>query len=199
MKSICRCYTAVLPQILSARISVSHGWMQDPFILNLKSTDDNGGMKEDPVEIKASRKIQINFHLMQLDTFWCTQLNAQQKQLWKCFCHLQQTTYVKAVSQLSYTSNVRPGIFQNPMKNMRVAISNKERSSLQHDHWKKTIKEPLIMFDCLCTIIIYCKLIVFLFRCNEIVLVQYQLLLDFRQRVRENLTKAQEGTSGLKG
>ena len=55
------------------------------------------------------------------------------------------------------------------------------------------------MFDCLCTIIIYCKLIVFLFRCNEIVLVQYQLLLDFRQRVRENLTKAQEGTSGLKG
>jgi len=65
-----------LPQILSARISVSYGWMQDPFILNLKSTDDNGGIKEDPVEIKASRKIKINFHLMPLDTFWCTQLNA---------------------------------------------------------------------------------------------------------------------------
>jgi len=76
MKCICRCYTAVLPQILSARISVSHGWMQDPFILNLKSTDDNGGINEDPVEMKASRKIKMNFHLMQLDTFWCTQLNA---------------------------------------------------------------------------------------------------------------------------
>jgi len=75
-KSICRCCTAVFPQILSARISVSHGWMQDPFIFNLKSTDDSGGMMEDPVEMKANRKIKINSHLMQLDTFWCTQLNA---------------------------------------------------------------------------------------------------------------------------
>jgi len=33
-------------------------------------------MMEDPVEIKASRKIKINFHLMQLDTFRCMQLNA---------------------------------------------------------------------------------------------------------------------------
>jgi len=69
-KSICRCYTAVLPQILSARISVSHGGMQDPFIFNLNSMDDHGGMMEDPAEIKASRKIKINFYIMQLDTFW---------------------------------------------------------------------------------------------------------------------------------
>ena len=75
-KSICRCYTAVLPQTLSARISVSHVWMQDPFIFNLKSTDDNGGMNEDPDETKVSRKFKINFHLMQLHTLWCTQLNA---------------------------------------------------------------------------------------------------------------------------
>jgi len=61
-KSICKCYTAVLSQVLSARISVSHGWMQDPFIFNLNSADDNGRMMEDPVEIKASRKIKINFH-----------------------------------------------------------------------------------------------------------------------------------------
>ena len=50
--------------------------MQDPFIFNLKSTDDSGGMMEDPVEMKANRKIKINSHLMQLNTFWCTQLNA---------------------------------------------------------------------------------------------------------------------------
>jgi len=56
-KSICWCYTAVLPQILTARISISHGWMQDSFIFNLNSTDDNGVMMEDPVEMKASRKI----------------------------------------------------------------------------------------------------------------------------------------------
>ena len=58
------------------RISVSHCWMQDLFIFNLNSTDDSGGMMEDPVEMKASRKIKMNFHLMQLDTFWCMQLNA---------------------------------------------------------------------------------------------------------------------------
>jgi len=44
----------------------------------------------------------------------------------------------------------------------------------------------------------YCKLIVFLFRCNEIVLVLYQLLFDFRQGVRENLTKAQRVRVGWK-
>jgi len=38
-------------------VSVSHGWMQDPFIFNLKSMDGNDGMKEDPEEVKASRKI----------------------------------------------------------------------------------------------------------------------------------------------
>ena len=52
----------MLSQVLSARISVSHGWMQDPFIFNLNSADDNGRMMEDPAEIKASRKIKINFH-----------------------------------------------------------------------------------------------------------------------------------------
>jgi len=36
-------------------------------------------MKEDPVEMKASRKIKMNFHSMQLDTFWCTQLNVVSK------------------------------------------------------------------------------------------------------------------------
>ena len=74
--SQCWCYTAVLPQILTARISISHGWMQDSLIFNLNSMDDNGGMMEDPVEMKVSRKIKMNFHLMQLDTFWCMQLNA---------------------------------------------------------------------------------------------------------------------------
>jgi len=50
--------------------------MKDPFIFNLNPTEDSGGMMEDPVEIKASRKIKINFHLMQLDTIWCMYLNA---------------------------------------------------------------------------------------------------------------------------
>jgi len=57
-------------------VSVSHGWMQDPFIFNLKSMDGNDGMKEDPEEVKASRKIKMEFHSMQSDKFWCMQLNA---------------------------------------------------------------------------------------------------------------------------
>jgi len=50
--------------------------MKDPFIFNLNSTDDNGGIMDDPVEMKATRNIKMNFHLMQLDTFWCLPLNA---------------------------------------------------------------------------------------------------------------------------
>jgi len=45
-------------------------------LFNLNSTDDSGGMMEDPVEMKASRKIKMNFQLRQLDIFWCTQLKA---------------------------------------------------------------------------------------------------------------------------
>jgi len=33
-------------------------------------------MMEDPVEMKASRKIKMNFQLRQLDIFWCMQLKA---------------------------------------------------------------------------------------------------------------------------
>ena len=47
--------------------------MQEPFIFNLNSTDENVGMMDDPVEMKASKKIKMNFHLMQLDNFWCMQ------------------------------------------------------------------------------------------------------------------------------
>ncbi|CAM1328316.1 ZBED8 (predicted) [Pycnogonum litorale] len=37
--------------------------------------DDNDEMKEDLVEMKASNKIKMEFDSMQLDTFWCAQLN----------------------------------------------------------------------------------------------------------------------------
>jgi len=35
--------------------------------------DNNDGMKEDPDEMKASKKIKMEFHSMHLDTFWCMQ------------------------------------------------------------------------------------------------------------------------------
>jgi len=37
-----------------------------PIHFNLNSTDDSGGMMEDPIETKANRKTKMNFHLMQL-------------------------------------------------------------------------------------------------------------------------------------
>jgi len=55
-KSICRCYTAFVPQILSARISVSHCWLQDPFIFNLNYTDDSGGMMKIQLKWKPVEK-----------------------------------------------------------------------------------------------------------------------------------------------
>ena len=128
-KSICKCYTAVLPQVLSARISVSHGWMQDPSIFNLNSTDDNGRMMEDPVEMKASRKIKMNFHLMQLDTFWCMQLNAS-PQLAKAAL---QVLVPFATNNLCYSSFSTLLHVKSKARNlserdedMRVATSNKE-------------------------------------------------------------------------
>jgi len=61
--------------------------------------------------------------------------------------------YVKAVSQLSYTSKVRPGTFQSLMKNVRVAISNKEPHCSTIIEKKKQTKEPLTMFDGWCTLL----------------------------------------------
>ena len=56
-------------------VSVSQGWMQDPFLFNIDLMDDNDKMKEELVEMKARNKTKIEFDSMQLDTFWCAQLN----------------------------------------------------------------------------------------------------------------------------
>jgi len=45
-------------------VSVSQGWMQDPFIFNLHSMDDNDQMKDDLIEMKASSKTKMEFDLM---------------------------------------------------------------------------------------------------------------------------------------
>ena len=54
-----------------AEVSVSQGWMQDPFIFNLHSMDDNDQMKDDLIKMKASSKIKMEFDSMQLDALWC--------------------------------------------------------------------------------------------------------------------------------
>jgi len=158
-KSICRCYTAVLTQILSARTSVSHGWMQDPFIFNLTSMDENGGMMEDPVEIKTSRKIKINFHLMQLDTFWCMQLNVS-PQLAKAALKVLVPFATNNIRQSSFSSLLhlksKTRNLSEPDEDMRVATSNKELhcSMIVEKNNKRD------MFDCWCTLLqIHCIVI----------------------------------------
>ena len=45
--------------------------MQDLFIFNLHSMDDNDQMKDDLIEMKANSKIKMEFDSMQLDALWC--------------------------------------------------------------------------------------------------------------------------------
>ena len=49
--------------------------MQDQFIFDLDSMDDDDKIKDDVVEMKASNKIKMELHLMQLYFFWCAQHN----------------------------------------------------------------------------------------------------------------------------
>ena len=56
-------------------VSVSEGWMQDPFLFNIDFMDDNNKMKEELVEMKANKITKMEFDSTKLDTFWCAQLN----------------------------------------------------------------------------------------------------------------------------
>ena len=55
-------------------MSDSHGWIQDPFLFNLDFMDENDQTKDDLVEMRASKKIKIEFESMHLATLWCAQL-----------------------------------------------------------------------------------------------------------------------------
>jgi len=118
---------------------------------------------EDPVEMKASRKIKINFHLMQLDTFWCMQLNASPhlaKAALKVLVpfatnNLCQSNFSTLLHLKGKTRNL-----SEPDEDMRVATSNKELHCSMIVE-KKTTKEP-----CLIVGILYCKFIVLLHRCK---------------------------------
>ena len=40
----------------------SHGWIQDPLLLNLDLMDENDQTKDDPVEMRATKKIKMEFN-----------------------------------------------------------------------------------------------------------------------------------------
>jgi len=68
-------------------------------------------------------------------------------------CYFQQPTYVKAVSQLAWTSKLRPGIYKSSMMACKqVAILNEERCNSIFIEKKKTAKKALPLSDCWCTL-----------------------------------------------
>lgn len=117
-------------------VSVAQGWMQDPFVFNLDSMDDNDEMKDDLAELKVSKIIKIEFDSMQLDTFWCAQLNTLSQLAERALEVLVPfaTTYLCKTgcsTLLHIKTKARNGL--DAKDDMRVAISQK-RTSFQHDH-----------------------------------------------------------------
>ena len=55
-------------------VSDSHGWIQDPFLFNLDLMDENDQTKDDLVEMRASKKIKLEFDSMHLATVSYAQL-----------------------------------------------------------------------------------------------------------------------------
>ncbi|CAM1323979.1 ZBED8 (predicted) [Pycnogonum litorale] len=110
-------------------VSVSQGWMQDPFVFNLDSMDDNDEIKEDLVEMKASNKIKMEFDSMQLDTFWCTQLNTF-PQLAEIALEILVPFATTYLCETGFSTLVRIKTKArnrlNASDDMRVAISKKE-------------------------------------------------------------------------
>jgi len=112
-----------------AEVSVSQGWMQDPFIFNLHSMDDNDQMKDDLIKMKASSKIKMEFDSMQLDAFWCAQLNTFPQLAKKALEILVPfaTTYL-CETEFSTLVNIKTKQRNrlDPRDDMRVSISKRE-------------------------------------------------------------------------
>ena len=103
--------------------------MQEPFIFNLHSMDDNDQMKDDLIEMKASSKIKMEFDSTQLDAFWCAQLNTFLQLAKKALEILVPfaTTYL-CETGFSTLVNIKTKQRNrlDPRDDMRVSISKKE-------------------------------------------------------------------------
>ena len=126
-ESICRCPSSPSTDTFSQERFLFHRLgCRTYYIFNLRSTDDNGGMKKDPVEMKASRKIKMDFHSMQLDTFWCTQLNAF-PQLAKAALKVLVPFATNYLSQSGFSTllhlKIKARNLSEPDEDMRVDIS----------------------------------------------------------------------------
>ena len=110
-------------------ISDSHGWMQDPFLFTLDLMDENDQKKDDLVEMRASKKIKMEFESMHLAAFWCAQLEMF-PQLAKSALNILvpfATTYLCESGFSTLVSiKTKPRNRLYPGDDMRVAIAKKE-------------------------------------------------------------------------
>ena len=57
-------------------LQACNNWILNPFMQNLEDVDDDGRIKEDLIDMRHNRRIQMEFTSSQLDHFWASQLEA---------------------------------------------------------------------------------------------------------------------------
>ena len=53
-------------------------WIQNPFLIDLSSIDDEDPKKDDLIDLRASKLLQIEFNATSLENFWCCQQHSYQ-------------------------------------------------------------------------------------------------------------------------
>ena len=53
-------------------------WIQNPFLIDLNSMDDEDPNKDDLIDLRASKLLQIEFNATSLENFWCSQQHSYQ-------------------------------------------------------------------------------------------------------------------------
>ena len=53
-------------------------WIRNPFLIDLNSIDDEDPNKDDFIDLRASKLLQIQFNASSLENFWCSQQHSYQ-------------------------------------------------------------------------------------------------------------------------
>ena len=58
--------------------SKDEAWIRNPFLIDLNSIDDKDPNKDDLIDLRASKFLQIEFNATSLENFWCSQQHSYQ-------------------------------------------------------------------------------------------------------------------------
>ena len=119
----------------------------------------NDQTKDNLVEMRASKKIKVEFDLMHLATFWCAQPEMF-PQLAKCALKILvvfATAYLCGTGFSTLLSiKTKPRNRLDPGDDICVAIT-KKGTTFQVGHSKNTTKKPLAMNISMCNFIFHCE------------------------------------------